>query len=236
MVWRIEADTARNLLAVETRNTETGKPLFSAFDSRTGVSFIHEKPYGDRNWALAGTADRKLVIRSYGQNSPEGAGIACIDANNGHVLWEQFHYVLVGMAGTRLAVRHRNLAGGYEQHLDLATGDLVKTGTTAGHPEEAPQVVIPLRYAYGIPDSLANYPAHGDIFYCEIGSRQVWAFHEAIQDMYRVRIVISSGLTIVADRVVLPDLVKMLPELFFVIGNQLFIVSDNKQEIVSYLV
>lgn len=235
MVWRIEADTAANLLAVETRDAVTGHPAFSAFDSRTGVSFIHEKPYGDRNWALAGTADGKLIVRAFGQNSPDGAGIACLDAHTGDLLWEQFNYVLVHVGDRQLTVRHRAFAGAYEQHLDLATGNLTKFNKTADKPT-GPDIVLPRRYEHGIPELLAGYAVYGDLFYCQIGAKQLWAFHEATQQTYRVRLVISSGLTLLADQVILTKLAKMTPELFFMIGQQLFIISHNKREIVSYLV
>src|SRR5690606_1753669 len=79
VVWRIEVDTTAQLLAIETRDPESGRPAFSVVDYLSGTSFIHEKPYGDRNWALAGVANRKLVVKAFGQNSPNGTGIACID-------------------------------------------------------------------------------------------------------------------------------------------------------------
>ena len=235
MVWRIEADTAANLLAVENRDKDTGNPAFSAFDYRTGMASIHEKPYGDRNWALAGTAGRKLVVRAFGQNSPDGAGIACIDADSGEIRWEQFNYVLVAVDDHQLTVRHRNFAGGYEQYLDLASGNLTQFNKTTDKPMD-PEIVIPQRYEGGVPELLAGYAVYGDVFYCQIGPKKVWAFHEETHETYRVRLVISSGLTLLTDQVVLAALAKMTPELFFMIDQQLYIISDNKREIVSYLV
>src|SRR5690606_27368344 len=105
----------------------------------------------------------------------------------------------------------------------------------AGKPTEA-DIVLPQRYGHGLPECLAGYPVHGDLFYCQIGPKQLWAFHEARQGSYRVRMVITSGLTVLADQIILPELAKMTPELFFMIGQQVFIISDNKREIVSYLV
>src|SRR3546814_445478 len=198
-------------------------------------SLIQEKPYGDRNWALAGLADRKLVVKAFGQNSPNGTGIACIDIDRGDLLWEQFNYMLVRVDSHQLTVRHRNFAGGFEQYLDIATGNLTPFNKTAAKPIEA-NIVLPQRYEQGIPECLANYPVHGDLFFCRIGQKQLWGFHEAIPQAYRARLVVTSGLTVVADQVVITELAKMAPELFFMIGQQVFIISDNKREIVSYLV
>src|SRR5690606_416406 len=235
MVWRIEADTTGNLLAVETRDKDTGRPAFSAFNYQTGESFIHEKPYGDRNWALAGIANRKLILRAFGQRSPDGAGIACIDAVDGELAWEQFNYVLLHVGSQQLTVRHRNFAGGYEQYLDSATGNLTQFNKTTSKPTE-PTIVLPQRYEHDVPGILAGYAIHGDLFYCQIGPKHLWTFHEATQEAYRVRLVITSDLSILDDRIILRELIRMTPELFFMIEQQLFIVSDNKREIVSYLV
>lgn len=235
LVWRIEADTANCLLAVETRDQETGCPSFSAFDYLSGTSFLHEMPHGDRNWALAGISNRQLIVKAFGQSSPDSAGIACIGIDSGNVLWEQFNYMLVRVDNHQLTVRHRNFADGYEQYLDSNTGNLTPFNKSAAKPTAA-NVVIPQRYEHGVPEWLNGYPVYGDLFHCQIGPKQLWAFHEAIPGAYRVRLVITSGLTVVADPVVLTDLAKMTPELFFMIGQQVFIISDNKREIVSYLV
>ncbi|MGK6352925.1 DUF4905 domain-containing protein [Parapedobacter sp. DT-150] len=234
LVWRMEVDTAGQVLAVETRDKD-GIPSFSAFAYTSGASLIHELPYGDRNWTLAGIADHKLILRAFGDDSPNSAGIACIDATTGEVLWEQFQYTLLAVGERQLRVRHRSVAGGYEQYVDLATGNLTQFNNWGDKPMP-PDMVLPQRYVGDIPAVLAGYPVHGDLFYCQIGPKGIWAFHEIDEDRYRVRLVISTGLTVLADEIVLSGLAKMAPELFFMIGQQLFLIGDNKREIVSYLV
>lgn len=234
-IWRIEADTAVGLLAVETRDHTTGNPLFSALRYHTGTPIIQEMPYGDRNWTLAGIADGKLVLKALGHGSPESAGIACIDVYSGKVAWEQFNYVLLALVGKQLAVRHRNFASGYEQRLDLHTGGLTQINNFTDKPTGS-DIVIPKRYIADHPLFLKKYAVHGDLFQCCIGSKKIWAFHERDKQLYRIRIVISSGLSVLDDHVVMTGLDKMAPELFFAIDQQLFFIGDNKQEIVSYLV
>lgn len=235
IVWRMEADTTEHLLAVETRDKDSGAPAFSVFDYRTGTTLIHEKTYGDRNWTLAGTARRKLIIRAYGSNSPDGAGIACMDADHGTINWEQFNYTLLHVDRQQVAVRHRNFAGGYEQYLDIDTGNLTPFNTSASKPT-GPEIVLPQQYSGNAPEVLDGFTIHGDIFHCPIGSKETWAFHEKTESGYRVRLVITSGLAVLADRIILSDLTAITPELFFVIGSHLFFIGNNKREIVSYLV
>ncbi len=236
LVWRIEADTDAGLLAIETRDQDTGKPLFSAIDYQTGRSPVYEKPYGDRNWTLAATTDRKLILRAMGQDGPNAAGIACIDAITGNLLWEQFAYAFVGLAHGRLVVRHRNFAGGYEQHLDPVDGNLTQKKTSPIKPS-APEIVLPQRYVGDMPPFLKSYSVHGEVFHYPIGERVAWAFHETPpEEGFAVRLVVSEGTQAVAEKVVLSGLTKMIPELFFAIANQLFFLGDNKREIASYLV
>ncbi|MFC7522975.1 DUF4905 domain-containing protein [Parapedobacter sp. GCM10030251] len=234
-VWRIEADTTRGILAIETRNPDTGVPAFSAIDYHTGMSFVDEKPYGDRNWSLAGIVNDKLIVRAWGQNSPEGAGIACIDAPTGQVIWEQFNYMLVALANQQLVVRHRNFASGYEQYLNPVDGSLTKKNDIPNKPA-SPEIVLPQRYGGDIPSFLEGYAITGDLVCCPIEDRMFWAFHEALDDGYHIRLVASCGAKMLTDEIIVSDLPKMAPELFFMIGNQLFFIGDNKQEIVAYLV
>ena len=139
------------------------------------------------------------------------------------------------MADRQLIVRHRNFASGYEQHVDIDTGALTHINKPTNR-RSAPDIIIPQRYTLELPAPLANYVIQGEILHCRIGSKQLFAFHEVTPQSYRVRLVIYSGLNILSDEIVLTGLTKMIPELFFAIGRQLFFVGDNKREIVSYLV
>lgn len=235
VVWRIEADTDTGILAIETRDPDTGIPSFSAIEYNTGVSFVDEKRYGDRNWSLAGIVGGKLILRAWGQNTPEGAGVVCIDATGGNILWEQFNYTLISIKHQQLVVRHRNFASGYEQYLNPLDGSLTKKDSTLNKPT-GPEIVLPQRYVADVPPVLESYDIKGDLFFCHVGNRIIWAFHEADNHTYRIRLVVSIGLKMLTDPIVVSDLPKMAPELFFMINDQLFFIGDNKREIVAYLV
>jgi len=235
VVWRIEADTTTGILALETRDPDTGSPSFSAIEYKTGISCVNEKPYGDRNWSLAGILGGKLILRAWGQNTPEGAGIACMDAKSGAILWEQFNYTLVSVHNQLIVVRHRNFASGYEQYLNPIDGHLTEKNNTLTKPQ-GPDIVLPQRYVGNMPPFLEHYAIKGDLLYCHVEDRTIWAFHEATDLTYRIRLIVSSGLEMLTDTIMISDLPKAAPELFFVIGRQLFFIGDNKREIVAYLV
>ncbi|WP_257668062.1 DUF4905 domain-containing protein [Parapedobacter tibetensis] len=235
LVWRIETDVANGLLAVETRNKDTGAPLFSVFRYTTGISLIHEMPYGDRYWTLAAIVDNKLILRAYGQNSPDSAGIACIDALSGDVQWEQFNYAFLAIQDEAIIVRHRNFADGHEQYLAIHHGNLTQKTEALNKPMRQ-NIVIPQRHDGYIPAFLENYDIYGDLFHCTAGQNNVYAFHERDDQLYRIRLVVSSDSGVLADKVVISGLAKMIPELFFMINKQIFLIGNNKRKIVSYLV
>ncbi len=236
LVWRIEADTATGMLAVETRQPDTGQPLFSAFRYETGESTIQELAYGDRHWTLAAIVADRLIVRAFGQDSPNHPGIACIDARTGKTLWEQYNHTLLAVEEGTLVVRHRSFASGYEQSMDPATGDLTKINSSSDKPIR-PEIVLPTRHAEGLPTSLASDAHRGDVFHSQVGRKTVWAFHELEHgNTYRLRLAVTSGSETLATAIVLHGLEKMVPEAFFSIADQLFLIGDNKREIVSYLV
>lgn len=235
IVWRIEADLTAGILAVETRDEDTGHPSFSAMEYATGTFRFHEKQYGDRNWSLAGVVDGLLILRAWGQNTPEGAGITSINATTGAILWEQFNYTLVAIENQQLVVRHRNFASGYEQYLRPHDGNLVSQNSTRDT-SVTPNIGLPARHVGTVPRLLDGYDVKGDLFSYHRGDQTVWAFHEANDHTYRVRLVVSHDSDIQADTIVVANLSKMAPELFFAIDNHLFFIGDNKREIVAYLV
>lgn len=234
LLWRIEVDTARQLLAVETRAPDTGNPSFSVLHYRDGTILFREQPYGDRHWTLAGTMNGRVILKAFGSDSPEGTGIVSLDAYTGAVVWEQHQYRLVALNRSRLTVRHRSLATGYEQQLDPLTGNLTKFNISFDKPDDS-DIVLPTPVA-GIPAILADYAVFGDVLLCPIGPKNVWAFHERIGSGYRIRMVVTSDTERLDDRIVVADLPKMLPEIFFAADGQLFLLGDNKRKIVSYLV
>ncbi|SFC70604.1 protein of unknown function [Parapedobacter composti] len=235
VVWRMEADTSRGWLAIETRRQDTGVPAFSVIRYATGESIIHEIHYRDRHWTLAGAVNGMLILKAFGHDSPAAPGIACIDAVNGQVRWEQFNYQLLALDDGDLIVRHRNFASGGEQRIDALHGQPTQKKIIPNKPTGHP-IVLPERYKNGTPLLLTEYKIFGDLYHCVVGQANVWAFHEQTGQQYRIRLVVSNDLTILADKVILEGLPKMLPELFFMIANQLFIIGNNKREIISYLV
>lgn len=235
VIWRIEADTMADILAVETRDAATGNPAFSAIRYTNGEWLVKETRYGDRHWTLASVTGGKLILKALGHHRPDSAGIASMDTGTGDISWEQFNYTLLAIRNGLLAVRHRSVEGGFEQYLNPRDGNLTHFNISTDKPT-APPIVIPVRYTDERPMLLVGKAIVGDLWHCQLGDDTIWAFHEADGQLFRVRLLITNGLNILADQVVLSGLAKMAPELFFAIRKQLFLISNNKQEIVSYLV
>src|SRR5690606_30802695 len=202
------------ILAIETRDQDTGNPAFSTVNYATGKSLITEKQYGDRNWSLAGMIGNSLILRAWGEQSPNGAGIACMDAITGDIRWEQFNYTLVGLENRQIVARHRNFASGYEQYLNPRTGNLTPLEDLTDSPTK-PKIILPNHYLGETPAFFDRYHVIGDLVSCSINNRTVWAFHEALDNTYQIRLAVSQDSTLLADTVVATGLPKMTPELFF---------------------
>lgn len=235
VVWRMEADTANGLFAVETRQVDGGTAAYSVIRYETGEFLLHEIAYGDRNWTLVGFVEGRILLRALGTDTPMAPGITCLDAYSGRVIWEQFNYVWLGLDGGEVIARHRNFAGGYEQRLDVHSGQIEQKRNIPNKPT-APPIVLPELHYGQSPAFLAKYSIYSDLVCCRVADKVVWGFHEKMGQHYQIRLVISNDIRVLADPIVLSGLERMIPELFFMIGSHLFMIGNNKREIIAYLV
>jgi len=63
----------------------------------------------------------------------------------------------------------------------------------------------------------------------------LWTYHRQEKDKYQLILCIADESNILHTEIMMEDMPKMIPQPYFQIGNQLFLLSYNKQEIVSYL-
>ncbi len=236
VIWRIEADTAAKMLAVESRSPDGGLPAFSVIRYTDGHSMLQEGAYGDRHWTLAGMAGDCLLLRALGEREPNAPGIACLSASTGEVRWESFNHTFVAVAAGRVQARPRHIASGRDAYLSVQTGQPIDGPPSAIADGPDPDIRLP-EPATSVPDSLsARYAITGPVHHLPFGDKEAWAFHVMQDDGLDVKLIISQHLAVLEARTIMAGLAKMTPEVFFAIGRQLFFIASNKQEIVSYLV
>lgn len=235
LIWRMEADTGANLLAVESRNPENGIPSFSVLDYRTGNLLMDAVNYGDRSWTLAGISGDRLILRHYGDRNPENAGICCMDVHGGHIVWERFNHIFISLLRDGVLAKPRNISSGYQLILSPEDGSVRSSPGRTTKPYQQ-NIVLPEVYVGNFPPMLKKYSIHGELHHCRTEEKEVWGFHQQRQGKYDVKLLITNGLNVMYEKVISRNRAKKLPEIFFMIKNQVFFIADNKQEIVSYLV
>lgn len=234
-IWRIEVDENSKLLAIETRSIENGKPFFSALDYLSGECPIDELAYGDKLWTLAGICEDKLLLKSYSEKSPEGAGICCLSAVSGAILWEKFNYTFLSIDTTQVLVRPAQFRSGYEISLSIENGEPTSKKIPSTKPS-VNRIVIPQPYNMVFPDYIIHHNPIGSLYHHQVGEKEIWAFHVKNNNKLDVKLLISQGFMMLAEQTIMCNLEKMTPEIFFMIGQQLFFIDSNKRKIVSYLV
>ena len=235
VIWRIEADTTGKMLAIESRALGDGIPAFSAIRYADGQMLAEERPYGGRQWTLAGIADGCILVRAFGEREPNAPGIACLSATTGEVRWERFNHTFIAMDGGAVRARPRHIASGYDTYLS------VRDGTPQGKPllsaNPATQAAIELPAQSSVTDGIsASYAVEGAVHRLAFGDKEARAFHVADGDGFAVKLIISQQLLVLEERTIMRGMAKMSPEIFFAIGRQLFFIDGNKEKIVSYLV
>lgn len=234
LIWRIEVDTAKSLLAIESRDIDTGTPKFAVVDYESGITLFEERAYGDRLWTIGGVFGGYVILRNYGEHSPENAGIICINVSDGNVVWEHFGWTFLELRQHTLVVRPRSVLAGYETYVNIANG--AEITKPIDNPPIYNDVAIPSVHIDSFPSILKNYDVEGDIFTAHWLEKKIWAFHHRQNGTLDVKMLISNAFMILDEYTVMAGLNKKLPELFFMINNQIFFIRGNKREIVSYLV
>lgn len=236
-IWRIEVDPAYHLMAVESRAVREGAFFITVMDYSSGYCFLDEQQLTlpDIHWVLAGIRSGIVVVRRMFPTSPLDAGICCFEAKTGELLWERYDLILDDLVGDWLGVRQRNWAFGQGSWVSIHDGQASEKFPPPNKPSVS-DIVIPMVYLGNVPAVLHGYLWVGELWHAKCAANEVWAFHEDENGRYRIRMLITNGVGLVHDEIILSDLDKMLPEIFFIVGNRVFFVGDNKRDLISYLV
>ncbi len=236
LIWRIEADTSHGTLAIESRDPGSGIPYFSVIGYADGQIYAFEQQYGDRSWTLAGINNGYVLLRVFGQQEPNGSGIACLCARTGVLLWEKFNYVFISLDEHAIRARPQHISGGYQTHLSYKDGNPLTDLPASEVRPLTPEIAIPEHVTAETAGIVLNHTIVGPIHHHRFGERDAWAFHTPQGDVFNVELRVTQQGKILESKIIISGLTKLLPEIFFAINRQLFFIDSNKQKIVSYLV
>lgn len=236
-IWKMDIHEAAGLLAIEWRD-QNGLPYFSVIHYPSGRLLSDYIQYGDRWWTLAAISDDLLLVQHYPQaNQGQTQALVAIDIHSKQVLWEQFNVQLVELVDDGIAVKQRFATGNNTVALLApSSGDVIKHKVTLAelHP-------LTRNLRAPAPSQKTPFPSLtktlvGPYFFLEIDDKELWAYHEQHNGTLRLMLAVIQNGQILANRCIIDQLEHLLPEVFFMIGQQMFFVRNNKREIVSYFV
>jgi hypothetical protein len=234
-IWRIEIDAENKLIAVETRNPDDTLPYFNVITFEGAYVLTDFKAIA-KEWVLGGIQCKKLILKKIAHHSPIDAGIQVIDCYDPQKQETWFNYTFINMVDQGLLVRPQIMAQGLQLFLNLQTMSIESKHENSIKPY-AGTLVYPLIYNGELPLFLKDFPIDGEIWITRVNEHFIWAFYEKNKDnYYQIRLVQSTKERLTATIIAVSELKLKFFNIYFLIHEQIFLLTDNKREFVSYLV
>lgn len=234
-IWRIEIDAENKLIAVETRNPDDTLPYFNVVTFE-GTYVLQDFKAIAKEWVLAGIQYKKLILKKIANNSPIDAGIQVIDCYNPQLQETWFNYIFIGMVDQGVLIRPKLIAEGFQLFLNLQSMSIESKNEIPFKPY-ASELVYPIIYNGQIPLFLKDFPIDGEIWINTVNDYFIWAFYEKDRNnRYQIRLVQSTREKLTESIIAVSELELKLFNIYFLIHEQIFLLTDNKREFVSYLV
>lgn len=236
-IWKMDIHEAAQLLAIEWR-TKEGNPHFSVIHYPSGILKLDKVSYGDRWWTLATVTATHLLLQHYPNPSlAQTQALVAINLDGNDITWERFNVQFQELVEEGPAVTIPTFTKNNIAILDEYTGEALFTTNSLS-------TLTPLQRTIKSPSpthltplvNLTDQPIVGPYFLLDEGETSYWAYHEQTEGGLKLMLTILKNNQIHVNLCLENNLDHLLPEVFFMIGQQLFFIRNNKQEIVSYFV
>lgn len=231
-IWKIVADSDSKLLAVELRNPADTLPILYSLDFE-GVAHLSHLQLQPKEWTLDAVNKQLLVVKKVGENSPVGAGVLLID-HTGKTLYESHEHILLQSEANHIVLRQRSLQAGFERYVDFENFQNAATPPPV-NPATAAAITLPAVFNGEIPSFLKDVTIIDQLWLSRWQEKWIWSYHTKENNSYNLNLCIADRSNILYKQCLLQAMPKMIPQPYFQIANQIFLLSYNKQEIVSYL-
>lgn len=231
-IWKIVTDATSRELAVELRDEESTSAILYVFDF-DGNELLKHKQMDEKEWTLEAIQRHTLILKRVGDTQPVKEGVLFLNTQ-GHLraLWQE--YTWVDTFVNTVKVRHRSLQHGFEEYIDIDT--LHKARSAQSVLQYCSAVKMPIPYTGTLPPYLQNKTIHDLPWVSRSSEHLLWSYHTKENTRYRLNLSIADKSDILWSQCLLSDMPKMIPQPYFQIENQIFLMSYNKRKIVSYLV
>lgn len=233
-IWKIEVDTFCNYLVIETRDAHTTMPQYTVLDFDGHIIMEGYSPSA-KDWMLEGIQKGFIILKKVGENTPVKEGIQAIHAISGQEVFTSYEYQLLDVYEDYIKVRHRNVISGNEQFIHIKDGMLRSVHEIDTEHLPLNRVVFPVIY-HSKPKILSKENFTDHIWLSKARDHYIWCYHQHQPEGYCLILILSDLNQILHRQVILDSMEKMILQPYFQVDQQLFFLSHNKQEIVSYLV
>lgn len=234
-IWKIEIDIFHNYLAIEVRDKQTTLPQYTVFDfSGQLISSSSYIPL-EKEWMMEGIQKGFIILKKVGENTPVKEGIRVIHSNSGQEVFTNYEYQLLDVYEDYIKVRHRSVVSGNELYLRIEDGTLHSNRDIDITHLPRNGVIFPIVYNktphFFSAEKITDY-----LWLSKAGEHYIWCYHQHESDSYCLVLAVSDLNQVLYREVIIDRLERMIPQPYFQVGRNLFFLSQNKQEIVSYLV
>ncbi|WP_134090892.1 DUF4905 domain-containing protein [Olivibacter sp. XZL3] len=235
-IWKMDIQEAAGLFAIEWRDQE-GSPYFSVIHYPSGRVLSDHIQYGDRWWTLAAVSDKQLLLQHYPQpEQGQTQGLIAIDVHTKEVLWEQFNVHFIELTKEGIAVKQAFSNINKVNLLETSSGQLLQHNLSLETLTALPRTVRSASAVTTAPTVPLTSDLVGPYFYLEQDGKELWGYHEKKDAHFRLMLAVVQNGLILHQSCLVDQLRYLLPEVFFVVNQQLFFIRNNKREIVSYFV
>ncbi|WDF69976.1 hypothetical protein PQ465_06260 [Sphingobacterium oryzagri] len=232
-IWKIVVDGLRQEMALEIRDTETTIPQFFIVDF-AGNSLSENNIVAEKEWTLEALQHQTLILKRVGDTHPVKEGIWLLD-KQGNTRYLSYEYTWIDTEVDYIKVRHRNIQSGFEEYIAIEQAKKVLTANSDISSAHS-AVKMPIPYHGTLPPYFDKKDLCDAPWVSRADDKFIWTYHSRQNGLYNLNLCIADASNELYESTLLHEMPKMIPQPYFQIGNQIFLMSYNKREIVSYLV
>lgn len=233
-IWKLLIEPVKELLFVETRDTENRVVSFSGFDLNTGKpSFLNITL--DEKWltGMEGCFDGVLFLHGYqSTQSPVHKGITAVDGATGNILWSNYNYAINHISASGPVAYNTQIQPKKLFVLDAQNGAALQPFDASVDEDIDQNIVLPHVIKSLDTDMEPHFEGDktGIIHYIEYNSFRIVSLHTLVNTRLSQVLLIMQGNNLVYRDLLNDEIQKLQPEAFIMQHNRLIYIK-NKVEL-----
>lgn len=238
IIWKVETDPLNGIIAVETRNPQNRTASFSAFNFADGTTLFKEISVQDSwHWGLDLASHGFVYLHSYiDEKTPEHKAIIALD-QSGQIAWQIFNRTLDSATEEGLVVYNPGIQQKQFELLNPLTGGVISRSIvdfrSVNRDLYFPETTTDPRH---LAEAANGRSLVGPVFHLAYNNKDCYSFHVRNGSAFSQYLLIKSSGVTLHEEILEEHIQKLNPEPFYIEGDYLFCIRNNKAEIVAYLV